>query len=596
MVQPDITEKPMKSPMFSETDRANVYWFWADYLRDKMPWLILVFCMIIAQGLVYQQFLRLTEDGLRVVFENGTLRELAVICAMVFGVFMFRGVMSFTVPRISAWITSDAVAKLRGDLLHHLMTLDLAFFDKSTPGDVILRVVGQAQALGQFVGQTTVKAVRDVATVLILSIYLTYKQPVLFLSAALVLPVILLILQLVSRRIKDLNKEMQRAMNTYMNSIDETVSGMRTVKISGQENMEETRLIGETRGIRRLSIKLATTGAVVQPFIDFAAAIVYVFVIGGGGYMVLSPDFDLDGAAIIAFLVGLVMIFDPARRLAGFFVALQANLIILGYLRDLLDLEPKITQVPDAITDFDASADLVLDNVTFGYEDEAPVFRDLTLTFKGGKTTAIVGPTGSGKTTILSLLGRLYDPVEGEVRLGGTPLSQIDISALRGAFSVVAQDIVIFNSSILDNIRYVRRDATDAQVIGAAEAAELSELIAERGDAPVGPKGSQLSGGQKQRIAIARAFLRDAPIVLLDEATSALDQKTEDRVKRALGRLSAGKTTIIVAHRLSSVTDADCIHVLESGQLVESGSHAELMQKGALYATLYNAQKQGYGR
>jgi ATP-binding cassette subfamily B protein/subfamily B ATP-binding cassette protein MsbA len=588
--------KPKKPPLFTAMDMMNVKWFWRDYLREKLPWLILVLAMIIAQGFVYQQFLSLTEDGLRVIFDSGSIRDLAMVCLAVFGVFTFRGVMSYTIPRLSAWISGDAVAKLRGDVLRHLMFLDLAYFDSTTPGDVIMRVVGQAGALGQFVGQTTVKAIRDTATVLILSIYLIYKQPILFLSAAVVLPFIILLLQVVSRRIKVIQKEAERAVNRYMNSIDETVSGMRTVKISGQEAMEEARLISETRDIRRLGIRLQAIGAVIQPFIDFAAAFVYVLVIGGGGYMVLSPNFDMDGAAIIAFLIGLIMIFDPGRRLAGFFVSLQANLVLLGYLRDILDREPTIFQAPDAIKDFDPTGDFVLDRVTFGYDPEQPLFRDFSLTFEGGKTTAIVGPTGSGKTTILSLLGRLYDPLEGEVLLDGTPLPKIDIPSLRNSFSVVAQDIVIFNSSILENIRYVRREATDAQVLAAAEAAELTGLITERGDRPVGPKGSQLSGGQKQRIAIARAFLRDAPIVLLDEATSALDQKTEDKVKRALGRLSANKTTIILAHRLSSVTDADCIHVLESGLLAESGTHDALMAKGGLYASLYAAQKQGYGR
>jgi ABC-type multidrug transport system fused ATPase/permease subunit len=205
-----------------------------------------------------------------------------------------------------------------------------------------------------------------------------------------------------------------------------------------------------------------------------------------------------------------------------------------------------------------------------------------------------VGATGSGKTTILSRLSRLYDVQDGRITIGGTPVERLQVAALRGAFSVVAQDIVIFNASIWDNIRYVRPEATEQEIWTAAENAEIADLIRARGDASVGPKGAQLSGGQKQRIAIARAFLRDAPILLLDEATSALDQATEERIKSALDRLTKGKTTIVVAHRLSSIADADRIFVLESGQLVEDGKHDALLAQDRLYARLYQAQKKGY--
>jgi ATP-binding cassette subfamily B protein/subfamily B ATP-binding cassette protein MsbA len=232
--------------------------------------------------------------------------------------------------------------------------------------------------------------------------------------------------------------------------------------------------------------------------------------------------------------------------------------------------------------------------VQFGYGGQRALFDGLDLTIRGGGTTAIVGATGSGKTTILSLLTRLYDVEGGRVTIGDTDLRQIRVATLRRAFSVVAQDIVIFNSSIWENIRYVRPDATEAEIWAAAEAAEIAQLIRERGDAPLGPKGSQLSGGQKQRIAIARAFLRSAPILLLDEATSALDQRTEEKIQGAIARLGEGKTTIIVAHRLSSVVRADWIYLLEQGRIAEQGTHADLIAGRGLYAAMFEAQKSGY--
>lgn len=263
-------------------------------------------------------------------------------------------------------------------------------------------------------------------------------------------------------------------------------------------------------------------------------------------------------------------------------------------MRSLYRETPSIFDKPDAHEVFDTTGDIALENVRFNYDPKQPLFEDLSMRFEGGKVTAIVGATGSGKTTVLSLLTRLYDVEKGRVTVGGTQITDLRIKAWRSSFSVVAQDIVIFNSSLKDNIRYVRPDATDAEVRAAAEAAEIAELMDTRGDKPLGPKGSQLSGGQKQRIAIARAFLRASPILLLDEATSALDQKTEDKVKLALNRLSEGKTTLIVAHRLSAITHADWIYVMDAGRVVEEGTHTDLLAQAGLYAGMYSAQKQGY--
>lgn len=583
-----------KRPMFSEQDRDNIAWFWHSYLKSKTPWLFVVLGMITIQGVVYQQFLALTEDGLRVIFDSGAMSDLIKVCAIVFGLFTTRAIISYLIPRLSVRLASDAVMKLRRDLIDHLMTLDLAFFERTQSGEIILRLVNQAQGLSLFVGQATVNAVRDAATVIIVSGYLIYKSPLLFLSAVIILPTILLLLQHVSSKIKDIQATAENALGSYMTGIDEMSSGMRTVKIAGQEPIERERLVKATKNIRSLSIRLQAAQAVVIPAIDMMAAVVYVLLIGGGGYMVLSGDFGLDGAAIIAYLLGLVLVFDPARSLASFFAKLQANLIILDGVRSLYRETPTIFDRPEAHDNFDTKGDIVLEGVRFSYDPKQPLFDDLSMRFDGGRVTAIVGATGSGKTTVLSLLTRLYDVEAGRVTVGGTPITDLRIKAWRSSFSVVAQDIVIFNSSLKDNIRYVRPDATDEEVRAAAEAAEIAELMDARGDKPLGPKGSQLSGGQKQRIAIARAFLRASPILLLDEATSALDQKTEDKVKRALNRLSEGKTTLIVAHRLSAITHADWIYVMDAGKVVEQGTHADLMKDKGLYAGMYRAQKQGY--
>ncbi|MEM9247699.1 MAG: ABC transporter ATP-binding protein [Pseudomonadota bacterium] len=588
------TSTSEKRPLFSPTDKNNIAWFWNTYLKKRMGWLMVVFGMILVQGIVYQQFLALTESGLRVIFDEGSFSDLVRVCAIVFALFTVRAVLSYAVPRLSVFLASQAVLELRQDMVDRLMRLDLAFFERTPPGEIILKMVNQAQALSQFVGTSTVNAVRDAVTIVVVSGYLIYKSALLFVAALVILPAILLLIQFVSSRIKDIQAKAENAMGAYMGGIEEMSNGMRTVKISNQEDNERRRLKTATVEIRELAIRLQAAQALVMPTVDMASAVAYVLVIGGGGYVVLLGTSGMDGAAIITFLLGLILIFDPARMLAQFFAKLQANLIILDGVRSLHREVPEIVDHPGAVDIFDTGGDILFENVTFGYGKEAPLFEGLTLRVDGGKTTAIVGATGSGKTTILSLMTRLYQAEKGRVSIGDMAVEDVKIHSLRRAFSVVAQDIVIFNNSIYENIKYAKPEATDAEIWAAAEAAEIADLMRERGDQGLGPKGSQLSGGQKQRIAIARAFLRSAPILLLDEATSALDQRTEDRVKRALGRLSEGKTTIIVAHRLSAVVDADLIYVLDAGRVVEQGNHAALMARQGLYAGMFEAQKGGY--
>lgn len=583
-----------RKPTFTPRDLQNLKWFWDNYLRPKSAWMGVIFVLVFLQGLVFQQFLEISENGLRTIFDKGEIDNLIWVCAAVFGLFAFRGVASYIVALMSAWVSADAVSQMRQDLIDRLVGLDLAFFERTRPGDIILRLVQQAEALSGFVGQGTINAVRDLVTIVIISAYLIYKQPILFCAGLLVQPMILIALQLTSEHIKNIQHRAQDVIGAYMSGIEEMVNGMRTVKISGQETAEKTRLKTATHGIKDLSIKLQSAQAIVLPTMDFASAFAYMLVIGGGGYMVLSPRFDLDGASIITFLLGIVLVFDPGRRLAQFFATLQANLVILDGITRLRDERASITDVEGAVSEFDPTGNIVISGVDFSYSKEQPLFKNLNMIIEGGKTTAIVGPTGSGKTTILSLLARLYETEAGTVSIGDTNIRDIKVKALRSNFSVVAQDVVIFNNTIWENIRYVAPDATDDQIWAAAEAAEIADLIRSRGDVSVGPKGAQLSGGQRQRIAIARAFLRSAPIVILDEATSALDQRTEDKVKRALARLSKSKTTITVAHRLSSVIGADHIYVLENGNIAEAGSHGELIAMDGLYAKMFVAQKKGY--
>ncbi len=575
---------------FSERDKKNLNWFWQNYMRSRAKWLILVLLLIVFQGIVYQQFLVLTESGLRVIFLSGRFSDLIWVCLAILLIFSVRAFISFIIPTISAKLSTSALLELRHDLTQHILRLPQSYFDKTSSGDLILRLVNQVQELSTFVGQTTVKAVRDTATVIIVSGYLIYKNILLFSIALVVIPIIALFMIAVVRRVRKIQALTETAIGKFISNIDEMKMGMRTTKMAAQEEAEAQRISGSANLIRAYTFKLMRTHALTPPVIDLSSAFVYMLVVGGGGYMALSYQFDMDGASIIAFLIGLVIVFDPARTVAQFFTQLQSSLVLLESVHSIFDIEKEQLNSGPVYVENGKPIAISLENVNFNYASGPDTLKNISMDFKPGTKSAIVGSTGSGKTTILSLLGRLYELGSGTIRFNGYDISKLSIDSVRDQITIVSQDIVIFDQSLEDNIRYANPLATEKMIIEAAQKAKIDKLLLERKDNPVGPNGSQLSGGQKQRIALARAFLKPAPILLLDEATSALDAVTEANISKSLDELSENTTTIVVAHKLSSIKDADTIFVLDDGSLVEFGTHTELMKKKKYYATMVNAQ------
>ena len=580
----------MAAKFFSNKDRGNIRWFWIHYMKDKLPWLIFILVLVILQGFVYQQFLSFTEKGLRVIFEDGQFSDLVRICGFVILAFSMKAGISFITPVLSVRLASEAVFKLRTNLVTKVVHLRQSFFDNTNSGELILRMVNQVDGVSTFVGQTTLNAFRDAATIIIVSFYLIYKSAILFVAALIILPVIFLILKHLSEKIKKIQGASESVFGAYITSINEMSGGIRTIKMSNQEDREINRMVEASAGIKDLSIKLRKTQALVLPGIDLSSAFVFILVIGGGGYMVLSTDYQMDGASIITFILGMVIIFAPAQEFSQFFTKLQAGLVLLNSIKVLMDTESEKSNEEGKMTFSDETVEISMDRVSFSYLDGTRVFEDISLHFKNGEKTAIVGSTGSGKTTILSLISRLYEISEGCITFNKKDTRGFTLDSVRSCFSVVAQDIVIFNKSIRDNIHYANPSASDKDVNRAASLACIENLMHERGDIPVGPAGSQLSGGQKQRIAIARAFLNPAPVLILDEATSALDALTEKQVNDSFAELQKNKTTIIVTHKFSSVTDADKIYVIDSGKLVEEGTHLEFMARDSLYKSLFKAQ------
>ena len=560
-------------------------------MRARAKWLVLVLVLIIFQGFVYQQFLMLTENGLRVIFSSGTFSELIWVCLAILLIFSVRAFTSFVIPTISAKLSTSALYELRYDLTQHILRLPQSYFDKTSSGDLILRLVNQVQELSTFVGQTTIKALRDTATVVIVSSYLIYKNVYLFSIALIVIPVIAFLMIAVVKRVRKMQALAETAIGKFISNIDEMKTGMRTTKMAAQEEAEAQRISESAKSIRAYTYKLMRTHALTPPVIDLSSAFVYMLVVGGGGYMALSDQFDMDGASIIAFLIGLVIVFDPARTVAQFFTQLQSSLILLQSVHSILDV--KAEQLNEGLIYSQKSDPIAISfkNVNFNYTPGSQTLKNISMEFKPGTKSAIVGSTGSGKTTILSLIGRLYDLESGTISFNGNDISKSSISSIRDQITIVSQDIVIFDQSLEDNIRYANPSATTEMIFEAAKKANIEKLLLERKEDPVGPNGSHLSGGQKQRVALARAFLKPSPILLLDEATSALDSITEASVAKSLNKLGDNTTTIVVAHRLSSIEDADIIFVLDDGHLLEFGNHKELMKRNKHYATMVKAQK-----
>jgi ATP-binding cassette subfamily B protein len=582
-------ERSMKSKLFSPQDKQNLSWFFKRYLKPYAWQLMFIFVLIVVQGVVYQQFLSLTEKGLRVIFEKGSLAELARICAITLAIFLFRALGSYLIPVNSAKIANRATFELRRDLTGHLVQVKQSYFDANPPGEVILRLVNQVQALGSFVSQASVNAMRDFITILVVSGYLIYKSAFMFAFALIVIPLIALAINLTSQRIKQIQSKSEAATGEYLTSIDEMATGMRTIKLSSQETSETNRLNGAAQTLHDLAIRLQRANAIMLPIIDLASAMFFILVIGIGGYIALQGAGNLDGAGIISFLLGLVILFDPAKNLGAFFVKIQSNLILLQSVRGVLflDIEDRTDKI-----ELDTSTPVAMsfDRVDFAYADGTQVIHDVSLDIAAGKTTAIVGATGSGKSTILALIGRLYDRTSGQISVNGTPINELTLASLRNAINIVAQDIVIFNKSIYENIAYAKPDAPQEAILAAAEKAQILDLLTARGDAPVGPKGAHLSGGQKQRIAIARAFLKDTPILILDEATSALDPVTETLINDAFFTRNTTQTRIVVTHKLASITGADMIYVVDGGRVVERGTHDVLMAQAGLYYAMFTTQ------
>ncbi|MFN4057903.1 MAG: ABC transporter ATP-binding protein [Roseinatronobacter sp.] len=574
------------------SDRIVARWIWACFIRNRVWMIALAIALMVVEALMLGAFSYLVQPMFDDVLVQGEPSRVYLVAFAMAGVFLGRALAKLGHKSIMALQAEGATADLQTMLLAHLSRLDQGFFKRNSPGVLIERVRGDSDALRRVFQGLLTGLGRDGAAVMVLFGVALWTDWRWTLVAVVGIPMLLLPLLWLQRMIRRRSRDWRIAAAEGSDRLDEAFHGITTIQLTGTEAREVARFRAIMDVMIQKAVRAIIGQAAVPTLMDIGAAIGFALVLIYGGFQIMEGTRTVG--QFMSFFTALGLLFDPMRRLSALSADWQNILASLERTHDLMQVQPKVTNpaTPHLPVPARDQASVELQGVQFAY-DEEPVLRGVTFFAPAGKTTAIVGPSGAGKSTIFHLLTRLVDVAEGQVLIGGQDVRGMDLRALRALFAVVSQDTALFDETLRDNVLMGNSDINDAalhEALHAAHVADFLPLLPQGLETRAGPRGSSLSGGQRQRVAIARALLRDAPILLLDEATSALDAKSEALVQAALAELSAGRTTLVIAHKLSTVRNADQIIVMDRGQVVEQGTHAALLAQGGVYARLYAIQ------
>lgn len=567
-------------------------WVWSRYLRRHLPVMALAVCLMAIEGATLGGLSYMMRPMFDDVFLAADQSSVAWVAFVVAGIFLMRAVTAFLHRIIMENVGLRVSIAMQKDLVGHLLSLDSAYYQTNPPGTLIERVRVDTTLANNIWATMLSAAGRDVISLIALLAVAISVDPIWTLVAVAGLPLLIGPVALLLRYVRRFAAHARQQAARLSTRLDEMFHGVNTIKLNTAEAHENRRFAAALTSYRRLEQRALTARAGVPAAIDLVAAIGFAGVVFYGGNQIIGGDKTVG--EFMAFFTAIGLIFDPLRRLANVSGAWATARASLLRIRDVFDVAPTILApaAPKQAPPSAGQADIVIDDVVLRYEGESAL-NGLTFTAKAGETTALVGPSGAGKSSVFNLLTRLVDGESGSITIGGVPVTEMQLDALRTLFAVVSQDAPMFDDTLRENILLAQNDVSEDHLRDVLEAAHLTDFVARLPDglnSPVGPRGSQLSGGQRQRVAIARALLRDAPILLLDEATSALDAESEKHVQAALERLSADRTTLVIAHRLATVRAADKIVVMENGRAIDEGQHDALLARGGVYARLHQLQ------
>ena len=530
------------------------------------------------------------KDLINEVLVNGKQEYVIGISIGVITVMFIKGVFSFSSMYLMQYASQRMLLKIRSDCFDKLLKLPLSFFETQQTGHLMSRVTNDVSVL-QMLVHNFVRFVRDVVEVFGLTAYIFWLNWRLSLLSMIIIPLIIIMIQAFGRKMKKLGTRMQEKVGDINTSLHEYITGVKVVKSFTLEKYMLDKYESSNEASFKVTMKGHRINCAVTPIIEFFNAISLVIIFWFGSKGVIAGK--LDAGLIVSFIAALTSLYKPGRNLAEIYNTTAQALGAADRVFELIDTPVDLKEPDDPVEFTNCKGEVEFKNVSFSYKPEETILHNINLSIKPGEIIALVGPSGAGKTTFVNLIPRFFDVTSGEVDVDGIDVRRIKGKDLRKFVGMVPQDTYLFAGTIEDNIRFGRLDATHEEIIEAAKLANADKFINELPDSyntVLGERGVNLSGGQAQRVAMARAFLKNPKILILDEATSALDSETESLIQEALDLLMKDRTTFMIAHRLSTVVNADRIIVLEKGSIVESGKHEELLEKKGLYYQLYNAQ------
>ncbi len=563
------------------------------YVRPYRRLMTFSIVMLVVSTLLGLVLPLVVQNLVDVVLIDKNLTRLNQLAIGLFVIFIVQALFSFAHRLSLAFVGEKVIAEIRIKVYSHLQTLSLTYFANHRTGEVVSRLTNDVSMLQNAVTDNLVALLRQAITLIgaaVLLFWLNWRLTLIILTG---IPIISLTMVLLGRQIRKAAKAVQDALAEAANVVEETVSGIRIVKSFAREPHEIGRFTGRVNETFEAAMQRAKIGAVLGPIIGFMAFASITATLWFGSFEVIEGRLSAGG--LVAYLVYTMMVAAPIASLAGLYAQFQSALGATERLFELLDTPPDIADADGATTLPVVSGRVVFEQVDFDYTTAVPILKQVSFEAEAGQVIALVGPSGAGKSTLVNLIPRFYDVADGRILIDNCDVREITVKSLRQQIGIVPQETILFSDTVLENIRYGDLAATQAEIEAAAQAANAHDFILN--DLPegyqtmVGERGVKLSGGQRQRVAIARAILKNPRILILDEATSSLDSESESLVQEALERLMNGRTSFVIAHRLSTVINADWILVLEQGRVVEQGTHSSLLQNAdGLYYRLHQMQ------